>query len=79
MKTPIYSSLMGIFDVMGVPLSILMYIIGFSILLYFILGTFWVFLVTIALWFIAKIITKKDPYLIDLMIKSITENDIIGE
>lgn len=79
MKTPIYSSLMGVFDFMGIPVSILTYIVGFSILLYLLLGTFWVLLITIGLWFVAKIFTKKDPYLLDIIIKSLYESDIIGE
>lgn len=78
-KIPIYSSLMGNFDFMGVPLSILTYITGITIILYFITGTFWIILVTGILIAIAKFITKKDPYFLDILLKSLYKPDVIGE
>lgn len=78
-KVKIYSSLMGIFDFMGVPISVLTYIAGITGILYLVTQTFFVLFIGVVLWLIAKMFTKRDPYLIDLVIKNMYESDIVVE
>lgn len=79
MKTPIYSSLMGIFDIMGVPLNTLYYILGITAISYIILRTFLVVVIFGILWAIGKTIAKKDPYILDLIVNNFTQSDVLGE
>lgn len=73
--TPIYTSMMGIFEFLSLPLSIFMYIAGFTSLLYFILRSVLVIIVGVFLYFVARVFTAKDPYMLNLIINKITKSN----